>query len=179
MTRTGKEFEKHMGEVLRNHGADITADLTDELVAYWNGHAVAFYEEKIVKAFFGFRAFDGISTFSVILGLPPRQAGAWGAKLSRTCLKRVAHVRHSRLTAFYPPADSRPHPMRVTLEGSPGVCPIYIVRLLSSNPATARAYSVQTGKYLFHLICCCTALFNRYPYRILSSAPSGITPSSR
>lgn len=63
MTRTGKEFEKHMGEVLRNHGADITADLTDELVAYWNGHAVAFYEEKIVKAFFGFRAFDGIVHF--------------------------------------------------------------------------------------------------------------------
>lgn len=40
MTRA--EFEEKIGAILRDHGADTTADLTDELVAYWNGHAVAY-----------------------------------------------------------------------------------------------------------------------------------------
>lgn len=41
MTTRG-EFEEKIAEVLRGHGAGLTADLTDELVAYWNGHAVAY-----------------------------------------------------------------------------------------------------------------------------------------
>ncbi|ACC73725.1 hypothetical protein PPMP20_24160 [Paraburkholderia phymatum] len=40
MTRT--EFEERVGTILRDHGTGTTADLTDELVAYWNGHAVAY-----------------------------------------------------------------------------------------------------------------------------------------
>ncbi|WP_239482882.1 hypothetical protein [Paraburkholderia sp. C35] len=42
MTMTRKAFEEKIGEVLRDHGADVTADLSDELVAYWNGHALAY-----------------------------------------------------------------------------------------------------------------------------------------
>jgi hypothetical protein len=41
-TTTRKDFEEKVGEVLRVHGAGITADLSDELVAYWNGHHIAY-----------------------------------------------------------------------------------------------------------------------------------------
>jgi hypothetical protein len=37
-----EEFEQQIGAILRDHGAGTTADLTDELVAYWNGHGVAY-----------------------------------------------------------------------------------------------------------------------------------------
>jgi hypothetical protein len=42
MAMTREEFEQKIGTVLRAHGAGVTADLTDELLAYWNGHAVAY-----------------------------------------------------------------------------------------------------------------------------------------
>jgi hypothetical protein len=40
MTREG--FEAKVGAVLRDHGVGTTADLTDELVAYWTGRRVAY-----------------------------------------------------------------------------------------------------------------------------------------
>ncbi len=37
-----EEFEERIGAILHDHGAGTTAELTDELVAYWNGHGVAY-----------------------------------------------------------------------------------------------------------------------------------------
>ncbi|WP_233446736.1 MULTISPECIES: hypothetical protein [Paraburkholderia] len=42
MALTRNEFEEKIGKVLHDHGAGVTADLTDNLVAYWNGHAVSY-----------------------------------------------------------------------------------------------------------------------------------------
>jgi hypothetical protein len=40
MKREG--FEERVGAVLRDHGIGTTADLTDELVAYWTGRSIAY-----------------------------------------------------------------------------------------------------------------------------------------
>ena len=42
MTMSREEFEHQLGTVLRHHGAGTTADLTDELVAYWNGSGLSY-----------------------------------------------------------------------------------------------------------------------------------------
>ena len=42
MAMTHTEFEEKIGKILHDHGAGVTADLTDELVAYWNGHTVSY-----------------------------------------------------------------------------------------------------------------------------------------
>jgi hypothetical protein len=39
---TREEFEETVGLVLRDHRMSTTAELTDELVAYWDGHALAY-----------------------------------------------------------------------------------------------------------------------------------------
>jgi hypothetical protein len=42
MQMTRERFEQTVASVLRDHGSDVTADLTDQLVAYWDGHGVAY-----------------------------------------------------------------------------------------------------------------------------------------
>jgi len=42
MKKTREEFEGQLGDLLRRRGAGITADLTDAILAYWNGHSVVF-----------------------------------------------------------------------------------------------------------------------------------------
>jgi hypothetical protein len=42
MAMTREEFEAKLGVVLRDHGIGTTADLTDELVAYWTGQRVGY-----------------------------------------------------------------------------------------------------------------------------------------
>lgn len=42
MAMTREEFEAKLGAVLRDHGIGTTADLTDELVAYWTGRRVGY-----------------------------------------------------------------------------------------------------------------------------------------
>ncbi|BEU26141.1 MULTISPECIES: hypothetical protein [Paraburkholderia] len=42
MAMTRNEFEEKIGKVLSEHGDDVTADLSDELLAYWNGHEIAY-----------------------------------------------------------------------------------------------------------------------------------------
>ena len=44
MAMTREEFEQKVGSILRDHGSGVTADLTDELLAYWNGHGVAYVQ---------------------------------------------------------------------------------------------------------------------------------------
>lgn len=39
---TREEFEEKIGAIVRVHGTDVTVDLSDELVAYWNGNAIAY-----------------------------------------------------------------------------------------------------------------------------------------
>ncbi|MGT2477179.1 hypothetical protein [Paraburkholderia terrae] len=42
MAMTREEFEAKLGVVLRDHGIGTTADLTDELAAYWTGQRVGY-----------------------------------------------------------------------------------------------------------------------------------------
>ena len=42
MTMSREQFEYQLAVLLRHHGAGTTADLTDELVAYWNGSGLSF-----------------------------------------------------------------------------------------------------------------------------------------
>ena len=44
MAMTREEFEQKVGSILRDHGSGVTADLTYELLAYWNGHGVAYVQ---------------------------------------------------------------------------------------------------------------------------------------
>ena len=42
MTITREHFEETVASILRDHGSDMTADLSDQLVAYWNGRGIAY-----------------------------------------------------------------------------------------------------------------------------------------
>jgi hypothetical protein len=68
----------------------------------------------------------------------------WGTKPSRACLNCVGQ-RETLMSDRFLSAGGQPAASHARYAGGPpGICPIYNVRLLSSDPATARAYSVQT-----------------------------------
>jgi hypothetical protein len=58
MKMTLEDFEYRLAAILQDHGGDMTAEITNCLVAYWDGHAVTYVIAYETSSGVGNKKFD-------------------------------------------------------------------------------------------------------------------------